>query len=140
MEKRNGVIAIREETIGSLTLLTTSVAGREEGKQKRIMDVTVSISLLISIGGIIASVASAFAIVKTKVGALENEFRELKETMEVQQKDIVRYREDEKIRIALIEKNQEIHNQELTEIKKYIKTTMEVVQEIKEALIKKGYM
>ena len=104
------------------------------------MDVTVSISLLISIGGIIASVASAFAIVKTKVGALENEFRELKETMEVQQKDIVRYREDEKIRIALIEKNQEIHNQELTEIKKYIKTTMEVVQEIKEALIKKGYM
>ena len=104
------------------------------------MDINLSMSLLITIGGIIASVASAFAIVSNKVAVLEQEIEGYKRTVEQLKDELNRYREDEKVRIAILESNQEAHAKELAEIKSDIKTTMVNVQEIKEAIltIKKG--
>lgn len=104
------------------------------------MELNVSLSLLISLGGILVSTASAFAIVKTKVSQLEEETEGMKRMVEMQKEDLSRYREDEKVRIALLESNQEAHAKELAEIKSDIKTTMVNVQEIKEAILtlKKG--
>lgn len=104
------------------------------------MELNVSLSLLISLGGILVSTASAFAIVKTKVSQLEEETEGMKRMVELQKEDLARYREDEKVRIALLESNQEAHAKELAEIKSDIKTTMVNVQEIKEAILtlKKG--
>lgn len=104
------------------------------------MDINISLSLLITIGGMIVTIASTFAIIKTKVIALEKEFEEVRKLMDIQKDDLINYREDEKVRIAILERNQEAHNKELEEIKGDIKITMEGVQEIKEALIKKGEM
>lgn len=100
------------------------------------MDLTLSLSLCITIGGILVSVATAFAVVKTKVNALEQELEEMRAMVEKLKED----REDEKIRVAILERNQAAHTDELAEIKSDIKTTMKVVQEIKETLIafKKG--
>lgn len=100
------------------------------------MDLTLSLSLCITIGGILVSVATAFAVVKTKVTALEQELEEVKLLVEKLKEE----REEEKIRIAILERNQAAHTDELAEIKSDIKTTMKVVQEIKETLIaiKKG--
>lgn len=100
------------------------------------MDLTLSLSLCITIGGILVSVATAFAVVKTKVNALEIELEETKSMAAKLKED----REDEKIRVAILERNQAAHTDELAEIKSDIKTTMKVVQEIKETLItfKKG--
>lgn len=100
------------------------------------MDLTLSLSLCITIGGILVSVATAFAVVKTKVNALEQELEEMRAVVEKLKED----REDEKIRVAILERNQAAHTDELAEIKSDIKTTMKVVQEIKETLItfKKG--
>lgn len=100
------------------------------------MDLTLSLSLCITIGGILVSVATAFAVVKTKVNALEGELEEAKVIATKLKED----REDEKVRIAILERNQAVHTDELAEIKSDIKTTMKVVQEIKETLItfKKG--
>lgn len=100
------------------------------------MDLTLSLSLCITIGGILVSVATAFAVVKTKVSALEEEVEEAKK-MAVKLKD---EREDLKVRIAVLERNQAAHTDELAEIKSDIKTTMKNVQEIKEAILtlKKG--
>jgi hypothetical protein len=104
------------------------------------MELNVSLSLLISLGGILVSTASAFAIVKTKVTTLEEGFDMIKKIVETNKEDLSRYREDEKVRIALLESNQEAHAKELAEIKSDIKTTMVNVQEIKEAILtlKKG--
>lgn len=104
------------------------------------MELNVSLSLLISLGGILVSTASAFAIVKTKVTTLEEGFDMIKKIVETNKEDLNRYREDEKVRIALLESNQEAHARELAEIKSDIKTTMVNVQEIKEAILtlKKG--
>lgn len=102
------------------------------------MDVTLSLSLLISLGGTVASIATAFAVVRTKVGSLEQEFEKLRKTVESQQEETASYREDEKIRIALIEKNQETYNKEFEEIRTTLKTAANDIQMIKEALIKKG--
>lgn len=104
------------------------------------MELNVSLSLLISLGGILVSTASAFAIVKTKVTTLEEGFDMIKKIVETNKEDLSRYREDEKVRIALLESNQEAHARELAEIKSDIKTTMVNVQEIKEAILtlKKG--
>jgi len=104
------------------------------------MELNVSLSLLISLGGILVSTASAFAIVKTKVTTLEEGFDMIKKIVETNKDDLSRYREDEKVRIALLESNQEAHARELAEIKSDIKTTMVNVQEIKEAILtlKKG--
>lgn len=100
------------------------------------MDLTLSLSLCITIGGILVSVATAFAVVKTKVNALEQELEEMRAMVEKLKED----REDEKIHVAILERNQAAHTDELAEIKSDIKTTMKVVQEIKETLItfKKG--
>ncbi|MBQ1297399.1 MAG: hypothetical protein IIY21_25370 [Clostridiales bacterium] len=100
------------------------------------MDLTLSLSLCITIGGILVSVATAFAVVKTKVSALEEEVAEAK-NMATRLKD---EREDLKVRIAVLERNQAAHTDELAEIKSDIKTTMKNVQEIKEAILtlKKG--
>ena len=100
------------------------------------MDLTLSLSLCITIGGILVSVATAFAVVKTKVTALEQELEEAKLLVEKLKED----REEEKVRVAILERNQAAHTDELAEIKSDIKTTMKVVQEIKETLIafKKG--
>lgn len=64
----------------------------------------------------------------------------IKKIVENNKEDLNRYREDEKVRIALLESNQEAHARELSEIKSDIKTTMVNVQEIKEAILtlKKG--
>lgn len=64
----------------------------------------------------------------------------IKKIVETNKDDLSRYREDEKVRIALLESNQEAHARELAEIKSDIKTTMVNVQEIKEAILtlKKG--
>lgn len=64
----------------------------------------------------------------------------IKKIVETNKEDLSRYREDEKVRIALLESNQEAHARELAEIKSDIKTTMVNVQEIKEAILtlKKG--
>lgn len=64
----------------------------------------------------------------------------IKKIVETNKEDLNRYREDEKVRIALLESNQEAHARELAEIKSDIKTTMVNVQEIKEAILtlKKG--
>lgn len=104
------------------------------------MELNVSLSLLISLGGILVSTASAFAIVKTKVATLEEGFEMMKRLVETNKEELSRYREDEKVRIALLESNQEAHAKELAEIKSDIKTTMVNVQEIKEAILtlKKG--
>lgn len=102
------------------------------------MDTTLSISLLISLGGTVASIATAFAVVRTKVNSLEQEFEKLRQTAILQQEEMASYREDEKIRIALIERNQETHNKEFEEIKTTLKTAADDIQTIKEALIKKG--
>ncbi len=100
------------------------------------MDLTLSLSLCITIGGILVSVATAFAVVKTKVNALEQELEEMRALVDKLKED----RENEKIRVAILERNQAAHTDELAEIKSDIKTTMKVVQEIKETLIafKKG--
>lgn len=64
----------------------------------------------------------------------------VKKIVDTNKEDLNRYREDEKVRIALLESNQEAHARELAEIKSDIKTTMVNVQEIKEAILtlKKG--
>ena len=90
------------------------------------MDLTLSLSLCITIGGILVSVATAFAVVKTKVSALGDEVEEAKK-MAIKLKD---EREDLKVRIAVLERNQAAHTDELAEIKSDIKTTMKNVQEI----------
>lgn len=104
------------------------------------MDFNLSLSLLITIGGMIASITSAFAIVKTKVAALEKELEGYKRMVDQLKDELQHYREDERVRIAVIESNQEAHAKELDEIKADIKTTMKDVQEIKEAVLtlKKG--
>ena len=100
------------------------------------MDLTLSLSLCITIGGILVSVATAFAVVKTIVSTLEQELEEVKNLATRLKEE----REDEKVRVAILERNQAVHTDELAEIKSDIKTTMKVVQEIKETLIaiKKG--
>lgn len=104
------------------------------------MEVEMTASLLLSIGGVIVSVASAFTVVKVKVAQLEQEVEEYKHIIDTLKEEQARYREDEKVRIALLEQNQEAHARELAELKSDIKTIMGNVQEIKEAVLtaKKG--
>ena len=104
------------------------------------MDFELSLSLLITLGGLVASITSAFAIVKTKVAALEKELEGYKRMVDQLKDELQHYREDERVRIAVIESNQEAHAKELDEIKADIKTTMKDVQDIKEAVLtlKKG--
>lgn len=102
------------------------------------MELTLSTSLLISIGTLLVSAASAFAIVKTKVSALERRVESHERLTAALEKDLQHYREDERVKIAILESNQEAQAKELDEIKADVKATRRDVQEIKEAVIKKG--
>lgn len=86
----------------------------------------------------IVSIASAFAVVKTKVARMEEELEDYKKLVDTLRDELNRSREDERVRIALLESNQEAHAKELAEVKSDIKTIMGNVQEIKEAVITKG--
>ena len=99
-----------------------------------------SASLLLSIGGIIASVASAFAIVKTKVSQMESVISAFEKKIEDLRDKYASNQSDEAVKIALLERNQEAHGKELAEVKSDIKTIMSTVQDIKEAIltVKKG--
>ena len=100
------------------------------------MEIDLSLSLLLSIGGIIASVATAFAIVKTKVAHAEQAVSALEKRID----EVMERQSDEKIELALLKTNQANFEREMAEIKADVKTTMKNVQEIKEAVItaKKG--
>lgn len=89
------------------------------------MEINLSLSLLLSIGGIVASVASSLAIVKTKLSQMENSFDEKRREIETMA-----------VKVALLESNQEHHEKELSEMKSDIKTIMSTVQDIREAVIK----
>lgn len=104
------------------------------------MEINTSVSLLITIGGIVASVASALAIVKTKVARLEEVLAANEKRIDDLKESQSRYQSDEAVKIALLESNQEAHGRELAEVKGDIKTIMSNVQEIKEAIltVKKG--
>lgn len=94
------------------------------------------LSLMISIGGIVASVASAMAITKTKVAAMETIVSEQEKRFDALRSDVQEYKSGENIRIALLERNQEAHSKELEELKSDIKTIMANVQDIKEVVLK----
>lgn len=102
------------------------------------MEVSLNITILFSIGTMIVSIASAFAVVKTKVARMEEELEDYKKLVDTLRDELNRSREDERVRIALLESNQEAHAKELAEVKSDIKTIMGNVQEIKEAVITKG--
>lgn len=89
------------------------------------MEINLSLSLLLSIGGIVASVASSLAIVKTKLSQMESSFDEKRKEIDMMN-----------VKIALLESNQEHHEKELAEMKSDIKTIMSNVQDIREAVIK----
>ena len=89
------------------------------------MEINLSLSLLLSIGGIVASVASSLAIVKTKLSQIESSFDEKRREMDTMN-----------VKIALLESNQEHHEKELAEMKSDIKTIMSNVQDIREVVIK----
>lgn len=89
------------------------------------MEINLSLSLLLSIGGIVASVASSLAIAKTKLSQMESSFDEKRKEIDMMN-----------VKIALLESNQEHHEKELAEMKSDIKTIMSNVQDIREAVIK----
>lgn len=104
------------------------------------MEINISLSVLLSVGGIIASVAATFAIMKTKVARIEEMLNMYEKRIEEIRETSSRYQADETVRIALLERNQEAHAKELAELKGDIKVIMTNVQEIKEVVItvKKG--
>jgi len=69
---------------------------------------------------------------------MEEELNEYKRLVEAIRDELNHYREDERVRIAILESNQENHARELAEVKSDIKTIMGNVQEIKEAVLTKG--
>ena len=89
------------------------------------MELNLSASLLLSIGGIVASVASSLAIVKTKLSQMESLLEEKRKEMDMMN-----------VKVALLESNQEHHEKEMAEIKSDIKTIMSTVQDIREVVIK----
>lgn len=104
------------------------------------MEQGIDISLIISIGGVIASIASSFAVAKTKVANLEKKVDHLENSNSSLANTLNEYRASGNVKIAVLEKNQENLEREITEIKEDIKTIMGTVQDIKEVVIttKKG--
>ena len=100
------------------------------------MELNISLSVLISVGGVVAAVASSIAIVKTKVAAMESLVNENENRISNLRDTVNRYQSDENVKIALLESNQENHSKELAELKSDIKTIMNNVQDIKEAVLK----
>lgn len=99
------------------------------------MELTVSMSLLLSVGGIIASVASAFAIVKTKVARIEVQFDDVENELRSTREEFHRMHADTGVKVAILENNQQMQKKELEEMKADIKTIMGNVQDIKEVLV-----
>lgn len=102
------------------------------------MNFDINLSFILSIVTLIISITSAFVVVKTKVAKMEEEINEYKHLVEATRDELNHYREDERVRIAILESNQENHARELAEVKSDIKTIMGNVQEIKEAVLTKG--
>lgn len=102
------------------------------------MNFDINLSFILSIVTLIISITSAFVVVKTKVAKMEEEINEYKHLVETLREELNHYREDERVRIAILESNQENHARELAEVKSDIKTIMGNVQEIKEAVLTKG--
>lgn len=100
------------------------------------MELNVSLSVLISIGGVVAAVASSIAIVKTKISNIEKFVEAADKRIDSLRDGMNRYQSDENVKIALLEQNQEAHARELAELKSDIKTIMNNVQDIKEAVLK----
>lgn len=100
------------------------------------MEFELSLSVLLSLGGVVASVASAVAIVKTKVSSLENDFEQTRKELKFLASELSNYQSEEAVKVALLESNQRNYDRELAEVKTDIKTIMANVQEIKEAVIK----
>lgn len=99
----------------------------------------ISTSLVFSIGGVIASVASALAASKAKLTKMEKELEEDRSKTDSLKEELARYMSEENVKVALLETKQESHAKELAEVKSDIKVIMTNVQEIKEAvLVKKG--
>lgn len=94
-----------------------------------------SLSILITIGGIIASVATAFAIVKTKVARMDVVLDELSSEIRAVREEANRMYSDHGVKIAVIENNLKTQEKELIEIKSDVKTIMSNVQDIKEVLV-----
>lgn len=102
------------------------------------MNFDINLSFILSIVTLIISITSAFVVVKTKVAKMEEEINEYKHLVDTLRDELNHYREDERVRIAILESNQENHARELAEVKSDIKTIMGNVQEIKEAVLTKG--
>ena len=100
------------------------------------MDWQLNISILLSIGTVVASVAATIAIVKTKLTVIEGELEAYGEKTDAVKEDLSRYISSENVKIAVLENNQENHDKELNEIKSDLKTIMKDVQDVKEAVIK----
>lgn len=95
-----------------------------------------SLSILVSLGGIVASVASAFAIVRTKVTHIEEEIAMERGKSGEVQKEIEALRTDTAVQMAILKSNQDNHDKLLADMKLDIKTILSDVQDVKEALIK----
>ena len=102
------------------------------------MDWQISVSVLLSIGGIVASVASSIAFVRAKLNNLEKEFDGICKDNEELRMRFFEHISENSAKIAVLEKNQQNHDKELGEMRVDIKELLSSVQEIKEAVIKKG--
>lgn len=100
------------------------------------MEEGLDISLIISIGGVIASVASSMAISKTKVARLENAVDALENKHDSLVNTLSDYKANGNVKIAVLEKSQENLEKEMMEIKGDIKTIMTNVADIKEVILK----
>lgn len=88
------------------------------------------IELVISLITTAVSITSAFVIVKTKVAHIEEELKAVRDKADALDDEIDRYREDEKVRMAVVEATQAAHAKELAELKQDIKTLMGSVSEL----------
>lgn len=102
------------------------------------MEVEISLTVLLSIAGIIASIASSTAVVKTKVTQVENALRSNDQRTDSVREELQQYKAAEDVRVALLKSNQEAHARELADLKNDIKTIMNNVQEIKEAILEES--
>lgn len=90
------------------------------------------ISTLFTLGGVVASIASAIAIVNTKVSHLEKEF-ELDESLRVALKD---EHTAYNVKITALEVTQRNHDRELNEMKDDLKDIKSSIQEVKEIVLR----
>lgn len=94
------------------------------------------VSIALTVGGMVVSIAAAFAIVKTRVAVLESKIERISTTIKELHDKAEKHKEGEIVRIATLEANLKSHDTLLNEMKSDIKTTMGNVQDIKEAVLK----